>query len=68
MKTKVYITVLFTITLDGEHLAYVIENGLSLSILEKIVFIENVMDINKSEGLSRQILLLGTKAECTGLD
>ena len=62
MKKKVNMILLFTITLEGVRFTDVIKkNGLSLS------FLETVMVIDKSEGLSGQILLLGRKAEYTGL-
>ena len=43
------------------------KNGFGLLTLETVVVIEKGMDIDKWESLSGQILLLGRKAECTGL-
>ena len=60
MKEKVNMILLFT--LEGVYFTDVRKkNGLSHS------FLETVMVIDKSEGLSGQILLLGRKAVYTGL-
>ena len=52
----------FSVTLEGVHITNVVKkNNFNLLILEM------VMDIDKSESLSGQTLLLGRKAGCTGL-
>ena len=58
----------FTIALKGIHFTDMIKKiGLSLLRLETVMVIVKITDIDKSEGLSGQILLLGRKTECTGL-
>ena len=55
----------FTVTLEGVHFTNVIKKkSFSLLILETVMVIVKVMDINKSESLSGQILLLGRKTGC----
>ena len=65
-----YIYRYIAITLTGVRFTDMIKrNGLSFSILEtrNSSGHRKVMDIEMSEGLSGQILLLGREAECTGL-
>ena len=67
MKLESDMLLFFTMTLESEHFTGVKKKWLETLMLKTVVVIEKIKDIDKSEGLSGQILLLGKKAECTGL-
>ena len=64
-KKEIDMILFFTVALDGVHFTEMIKNGLSF-MLETVLFMERVTNIDESEDLSGQILLLGRIEKCTG--